>query len=127
MKDRPTFSQLWLDEEMRALAKKGFEKYWNRQVVDGSMRARGDLRPEAREAYYRVFSSRVHWLISADAGRVRRFRKTQTQGPYTKKDILWWLMSIGNVRRSDPRSRDFVRPRGSIPVPLCRGKRGWNR
>lgn len=94
LKDRTTFSQLKLNDEMQALAKEGYRKYWDKTV-------KGTRNPDAkvdnlpapmmREEYYANPASDEYPLINKDL--TTKTLSTNESG-YTRKEILDYLRSF---------------------------------
>lgn len=75
---RPTFSQLWLDDEMQSLAETGFRKTWDLNEVSDDM-----------------YSTLADDQFSLVAPAYVEIRKSM---PYTRMDVLDWLLSMVQMR-----------------------------
>lgn len=87
---RTTFSQLNLDTDMQALAKKGYEHYWN-NVVKGT---KNDDKPEVpmmREDYYKNPESDKYNLLDVNLNQVKPENKSKG---FTREELNSYIKSF---------------------------------
>jgi hypothetical protein len=85
IKNRTTFSQLKLNSEMQALAKTGYDYYWN-VVVKGTKnndnKGPNSEAPMARDEYYNTGAADMYLLIGEDLVEI-----SAPEGGYTRANI----------------------------------------
>jgi len=100
LKDRTTFCQLALNDEMQSMAKEGYRKFWD-QTVKGSLNPDASVmnlpRPMMREEYYVNPASDRYPLISE--GMAVLPPATRESG-YTRNEVETYLRSFDTGRRS---------------------------
>jgi len=87
LKNRTTFSQLDLDDEMQSQAKIGYANYWD-NIVQGTKNTSTTEEPKMRENYYNTTAGDKYKLIDINMKEIKVPR-----GGYTRKDIEDYMLS----------------------------------
>jgi hypothetical protein len=94
LKDRTTFCQLNLNDEMQTLAKVGYENYWN-NIVKGTKNPDKESQtleePKMREEYYLNPASDKYNLIGVD---LKEIPPMTNQSGYTRDELVRYMASI---------------------------------
>lgn len=85
LRNRTTFSQLDLSDDMQAQAKIGYAHYWD-TIVQGTKNTTATEEPKMRENYYQTTAQDRYKLVGLDMKEVK-----VPEGGYKEKDILDYL------------------------------------
>lgn len=88
LKDRVTFSQLHLDALMQRVAKQGYDKYWQKTVVDKN----AVLPPQSREDFYANQVGDTYRFV------LPNMKEDEREEAYDKVYVEKWLKDMGDAR-----------------------------
>lgn len=88
LKNRPTFSQLNLNQEMQARAKEGYSNYWD-NIVKGTKNTAKVEEPKMREEYYNTGANDKYRLLDIKLKEI-----PVPEGGYNEVNIRNYLRSL---------------------------------
>lgn len=92
LKNRMTFAQLSLDDELQALAKVGYANYWD-NVVTGTKNPTKTEEPKMREAYYNTSAGDKYNLIGLD---LKEIKPKNPEKGFTKEEIVSFMKKVSS-------------------------------
>jgi len=104
---RPTFCQLYLDEEMQDVARAGYAHYWD-YIVQGSKNpdavSQNLPKPQFREEYYNNSAGDKYQLVDLD---LKEIPPNDPIKGYTLEEIAQYLKEIDSLNEFDDTKADL--------------------